>query len=78
MQWKRDEVNDDGDENDEDKDDDGHLVFPINTSTLKWIVLYSVLLVKIHSVVLSWPMSAASVQRPTAEPGISTSSRPAL
>lgn len=25
---KEDEVNDDGDENDEDKDDDGRLVFP--------------------------------------------------
>lgn len=28
-------VNDDADENDEDKDDDGRLVFPINTSALE-------------------------------------------
>lgn len=48
-----------GDENDGDEDDD-RLVCPINTSSLQWIVLSSVLPVKIHSVVLSWPASAAS------------------
>lgn len=32
---KEDGVNEDGDENDEAKDDDGRLVFPINTSTPK-------------------------------------------
>lgn len=32
-----------------DTDNDGHLEIPINTSTLEWIVLSSVLLVKIHS-----------------------------
>lgn len=35
---ERNGLNDDGDE---DKDDDGSLVFPINTSTLEWIVLFS-------------------------------------
>lgn len=58
IQWMKDGLNDDGDEENEDKDNDGHLLFPINTFTLEWIVLSSATHAKIHSVVLIWLVRA--------------------
>lgn len=57
--------NDDGDE---DHDDDGPLVFHINTSTLEIFFFFFLVLLSLIPSTVSWPESASLLQCPTAEP----------